>query len=301
MKQIVLKVKLIFVLCGFMSVGILYAGIYDPTWPDYQGVTTVYYKDDNVFNVPLVTTQGSMTVYTDDIYNDYAPMHIVLENLQHYEYPYAWGLYYYQLPFMETTFKEFCRFWGHHGYVPNIWEYHAIWHRLENCSRGTGITVNYGTLSIIENTFAGLNSLEWFRVTSWRRNDSRKTVINKGVFRDCINLKYVEFDDDIVKLDQDIFLSCRKLEVIRFTQTLPTADNIGYIFHTDFNRTGADNFPKLKYIVVPDGYEVQYKENFGKVSKSVADGHTRVISETTWNRTPVTGIQLNRSRIIIKN
>ena len=173
---------------------------------------------------------------------------------------------------------------------------------------GGGISIKFTGASIGKNLFANVVGLEYAYLAKNGGLNTHTVIgdlfIREGLFRDCTNLKYVIFGYAFDYMEQDIFLGCKKLEVIQFDE-ITDPNNMTTIFNTNWDNTGSWYYPDLKAIVVPDNYKEKFP-NFdsdfaNKVCRAVAEGYCKIITASEFNRKRVKGITLSQSKITIKN
>ena len=182
-------------------------------------------------------------------------------------------------------------------------QYAKIKRRLTNGSKVTlEVDISYST---VENIFEGITALEYAKLRM--SYDWGRMTFNAGLFRNCINLRYVEFNIDHGSINMDAFLNCPKLEVIYFKKTPPDPNNMLKIFNSNYDNTGHWYYPNLKAIVVPDNNQSLWggrdwnREFTDKVCKAVAEGSCKIITASEFNRKRVKGITISQSKITIKN
>ena len=272
---------------------------------DYPGYPqgAEYWKEDDIMLDDGSFGSGSVTYYTNNIDDMNSPLYIGLSNGGG-----GFGTNYVNAYVSFAKVKEIGGVAS--AYMPYM-EYEASYQSkhakiLRRLKHTSGVTLNmWSRPNLSKNIFAGIPALEYAYITADDLFGHR--TFDEGLFRDCVNLKYVEFDIDHGSINKDAFLGCRSLEVIYFKQRPPDPNNMLKMFHSNYVSTSSWEYPNLKAIVVPDNNQSLWggrdwnREFADKVCKAVAEGSCKIITASEFNRQRVKGISLSHSKITIKN
>ena len=177
---------------------------------------------------------------------------------------------------------------------------------LKRLKHSSGVTLKmFCRPHLSKNIFANIPALEYAYISTDDLYGPR--TFDEGLFRDCVNLKYVEFDMPHGSINKDAFLGCRSLEVIYFKQRPPDPNNMTKMFHSNYVSTSSWEYPNLKVIVVPDNNQSLWggrdwnQEFADKVCHAVKSGSCKIMTASEFNRKRVKGITISQSKITIKN
>lgn len=251
---------------------------------------------------------NTLKIYTDDVSHCAYPVYVVIDSNASDEEAnsgHSAGFYSIRLPGLYETFMDYCRIigWGEKLRTA-IWEYRAMYVRLNNCSSGVSVNFEFSLRQTTPFLFRGTKSMESI-ILKYDHKDVNEWDggrISEGVCRDCPDLKYAKFSEQIRLIDQDAFLNCPKLEVVEFESVAPgTFYAIYQMFNTNYDKTGSDYYPNLKAFVVPDNERDMWEYNLRFACKGIEEGRVKVITKSEFDAPRVTGVTINQSRIIIKN
>ena len=279
------KSLLLFLLLMLPAGQLLYAQVYAEDY-NFPAKGKHYYRDDamyTVWKVGAAELHGALDVYTD--HPEYCHYPLVVHfgvKKPPVNGAICWfGFWITALAGTDMPFMEYCKYFG---YTRDIWEYRVLYTMLKNCGDKVKFEIEPHVNHIEEEAFLGTLSLEQVQINLYHSVSYERSIIGKGAFRDCPDLKYVTFDSPVGSVNQDVFLGCPSLEVIRFCVEVPDPNNMRHMFHTNWDCTGSYYYPNLKAIVVPDNYRDRFP-NFDtdfadKVCRAVKEGHTKIMTES---------------------
>ena len=292
-----MKTKLLLSVLFIAWCNVCHAQYHSEDWPEFDTQPVLYFEETDMLNFPQLRSRGNMKVYVSNDGIQYPGITIDIRNVS-IVYGVDFGFYAYAALGSDVTFMEYLQCWkGNDG------SFAVIHDHLSNAACCMKLVVKASDDTWNEKIFSGIRALEQAFLAGHLTN---RTEIEEGLFRDCYNLKYVNFNMHFESIDHDAFLNCPALEIIRFEKMPPDPNNMKQMFNSNWYETDHRKYPNLKAIVVPDNYKDQwggrdFDQEFGdKVCKAVKDGHTKIITESEWKGKKVKGVSFSVTSADIK-
>lgn len=272
---------------------------------DYKSITTtpgtLYYTDNIAMIAAGDMGDSYMKIYTQDELQTQSRVHLSIRGPFPYigNKIYALGGAYFNRDAIHTDLLDYADYWA---------DYRGRLRMLPSHLNSTypHISISLVAVSVGVGIFANIPAIDYVEFGDPAKHAASTgcelgttPFIGKGVFRDCVNLKYLKLEGAYGYIDQDFVLGCRSLEVLEFEKFTDPRQML-HIFHTDYQRTGHAQYPNLKAIVFPDAYvdHLMVKDVFtNQICKAVAEGHCRLISHTEFYSKRLTGLSFTKTNV----